>query len=43
MVNFISFHNPDSAAFFIFEIVSSVPPSTLTIERGDILPRPFQG
>jgi hypothetical protein len=29
-------------AFFIFEIVSSVPPSTLTIERGDILPRRFK-
>lgn len=39
MVNFVGSHNPDRGAFFIFEIVSSdgVPPSTLTIQRGDLL------
>jgi hypothetical protein len=39
MVNFEGFHNPDSGAFFIFEIVSSdgAPPATFTIERGDML------
>jgi hypothetical protein len=39
MVNFTGFHNPDSGAFFIFEIVSSdgSQPSTLTIQRGDLL------
>jgi hypothetical protein len=37
MVNFVGFHNPDPGAFFIFEIVSSATPSTLTIQRGDLL------
>src|SRR5262249_60358829 len=40
MVNFAGFHNSDKgAALFIFEIVSSdgVPPSALTIPRGDLL------
>ena len=40
MVNFVGFHRPGSGAFFIFEIVSAaagVPPSTLTIQRGDLL------
>jgi hypothetical protein len=39
MVNFVGFHNPGPGAFFIFEIVSigGAPPSTLTIQRGDLL------
>jgi hypothetical protein len=40
MVNFVGFHNPDAGAFFVFEIVSGAvgaPPSTLTIQRGDLL------
>lgn len=39
MVNFVGFNNPDSGAFFIFEIVSSdgPPSSALTIRRGDLL------
>lgn len=40
MVNFVGFHNPAPGAFFIFEIASTaggVPPSSLAIERGDLL------
>src|SRR5215471_4493323 len=39
MVNFLGVHNPDPGVFFIFEIVSSngVAPSTITIQRGDLL------
>jgi hypothetical protein len=39
MVNFVGAHNPDAGAFFIFEIVSlgGASPSTLTIQRGDLL------
>jgi hypothetical protein len=39
VVNFVGFHNPDPGAFFIFEIVSTstASPSTLKIDRGDLL------
>jgi hypothetical protein len=37
VVNFVGFHNPDAGAFFFFEIVSSAPPSAITIQRGDLL------
>ena len=38
MVNFLSFHNPNPGAFFLFEIVSGkVAALNLTIERGDLL------
>jgi hypothetical protein len=37
-VNFLSFHNPNPGAFFLFEIVSGkVAALDLTIERGDFL------
>jgi hypothetical protein len=38
MVNFLSFHNPNPGAFFLFEIVSGkVAALNLTVERGDLL------
>lgn len=38
MVNFVGFHHADEGdAFFFFEIVSSAPPSAVTIQRGDLL------
>jgi hypothetical protein len=38
MVNFLSFHNPNPGAFFLFEIVSGkLAPLNLTVERGDLL------
>jgi hypothetical protein len=46
MVNFVGFHNPDAGAFFVFEVVSGavgVLPSTLTIQRGDLLFGHFTG
>jgi hypothetical protein len=38
MVNFLSFHNPNPGAFFLFEIASGkVAALSSTIERGDLL------
>ena len=38
MVNFLSFHNPNPGAFFLFEIVSGkLAPLNLTVERGDLV------
>jgi hypothetical protein len=38
MVNFLSFHNPNPGAFFLFEIVSGqLAGLNLSIERGDLL------
>jgi hypothetical protein len=37
MVDFRNFYNADDGAFFFFEIVSSAPPSAITIQRGDLL------
>src|SRR4051812_35494266 len=38
MVNFLSFHNPNPGAFFLFEIVSGqFAGLNLAIERGDLL------
>jgi hypothetical protein len=38
MANFLSFHNPNPGAFFLFEIVSGkIAALNLTIERGDLL------
>jgi hypothetical protein len=38
MVNFLSFHNPNPGAFFLFEIVSGqLAGLNLSVERGDLL------